>query len=461
MNKKIKVLCFTDFNTGRDAEMVLLVRRFAERFLNCEFVHAISFDIHRIYKDKPDIVFTPNTIGSTLYWEIARAARNQDVPVFSLISEGNFKTDDSFDYWGYNRDKIFYQDFVCCWSERTRKYLAEKEPDLKDKIVLTGGVGFDRYKLYQFSSKTEFLLKYNRNSYKKVVGYGAWTFNKMNYPRGRSDIYKCFGNDEGIFIWLENQRKILLDIWGRLIRNNPDVLFIFKKHPQDKPSESVINAINELPEYCDFDNVLFFNDEEPLQNLIYVSDVWTCFESTTAVEAWLMGKQTIFINSEPDFPRSEIYLGSSVAHNYEEIQGMLDKYFINGSIDEFIKAEKKIIRKNLIANTIGYDDGLNHVRACFYLKKTINKINSDRIPNYKFSIIFYLYHLFVIIGGTFYVKSLFKYVYKLKKHLWVFENYKMEEIEKLYNDYSVYLDKFYSNNFIDEKYLDQKIFEEN
>ena len=69
--------------------------------------------------------------------------------------------------------------------------------------------------------------------------------------------------------------------------------------------------------------------------------------------------------------------------------------------------------------------------------------------------------MFVIIGGTFYVKSLFKYVYKLKKHLWVFENYKMEEIEKLYNDYSVYLDKFYSNNFIDEKYLDQKIFEEN
>lgn len=441
--------------------MILPVRRFAEKFLNCEFVHAVSFDIHRIYSDKPDIVFTPNTIGSTLYWKIARAANNQNVPVFSLISEGNFDTNGDFDYWGYNQDKIFFQDFVCCWSERTRKFFSEKEPSFKNKIVLTGGVGFDRYKIYQFSSKEEFLAKYKRNRFKKVVGYSAWTFNKINYSRGRSDIYKCFGYNEDVLSWLENQRKILLDIWEKLVRNNPDVLFIFKKHPQDKPSESVIEAIDEIPKFNDCENMLCFNDEESLQDLINVSDIWTCFESTTAIEAWLIGKQTVFINPEPEFPRSDIYSGSAFAHNYDEIQKMLDDFFIDGRVGDFYEAEKIQARKNLISNIIGFDDGLNHVRACYYFKQTINKVMSTGNPDYKFSLLFFLFHLFTVIGGTFYHKSIFKRIYKLKKHLWVFENYKMDMVEYLYSKYSIYLDEFYTKNSIDEKYLNEKLFAEN
>ena len=85
--------------------MMLPIRYFAERFLNCEFYHALNIDIHEIYRQRPDVILQANTIGSNLYFEISKIAHEQNIPLFALISEGNFRTDGSFDYWGFNRDK--------------------------------------------------------------------------------------------------------------------------------------------------------------------------------------------------------------------------------------------------------------------------------------------------------------------------------------------------------------------
>ena len=87
MNKKIKVLCFTDDAIGRDVEMMLPIRYFAERFLNCEFYHALNIDIHEIYRQRPDLILQANTIGSNLYFEISKIAHEQNIPLFALISE--------------------------------------------------------------------------------------------------------------------------------------------------------------------------------------------------------------------------------------------------------------------------------------------------------------------------------------------------------------------------------------
>jgi len=184
---KIKVLCFTDDAIGRDVEMLLPIKFFAEKFLNCEFFHALNIDIHQIYKVKPDIILQANTIGSNLYFEISKIAHEQNIPVFALISEGNFRTDGSFNYWGFNRDKKFYQEYVCCWSERTANFLKEKEPTYKDKIVVTGGVGFDRYSIYEFMKKEVFLSKYNKTNFKKVIGYAGWAFGKLDHKRGKEE----------------------------------------------------------------------------------------------------------------------------------------------------------------------------------------------------------------------------------------------------------------------------------
>lgn len=449
VNKKIKILCFTDLNAGRDAEMVLPVRYFAEKFLNCEFIHAISFDIYRIYQEKPDIVMTPNSRGSTLYWKIARAAFEQNIPLFSLESEGNFKTDGSFNYWGYNCDKKFYQQYVCCWSERTQKFLIDLVPESKDKIVLTGGVGFDRFKIYKYADRIEFLKKYGLENYRKIIGYGAWTFNKVNFLRGRMDIFNSLGNNESSIAWVNEQRKLINAILEDVVANNKDILFVFKRHPQDNPTEKIMVPVNEMQNLNSYENVLFFNDEESLQDLINVSDIWTCFESTTAIEAWLMGKQTIFINPEPEFPRADIYKGSAIANNSSRLQKMLDEFYSIGRITEFYSEEKKHLRAEIIKNTIGFDDGLNHIRAAYFLEKTIEKLERFSKPAYRLSLKEFLYHQFTILGGLFYVNFIYRYLYKLKKHMWVFENYKMIGIEKLYKKYVPFFDEYYYKNGIE------------
>jgi len=456
-NKKIKILCFTDTNSGRDVEMILPVRYFAEQFLNCEFIHAVSFDIHQIYKVKPDVVFTPNTIGSTLYYKIAKYAEEQKIPVFSLISEGNFRTDGSFNYWGYNRDKRFQQDYVCCWSERTRNFLLEKEPQEKDKIVLTGGTGFDRYNIYGHKTKEEFLSKYNKEGYKKIIGYAGWAFGKLQHKRGIEELVFFLGGDPEKLKWIEEQRCLIRDILKEAILNNKDTLFVLKKHPQENSPERTTEVVNEMSELQNYENVLYLSEEETLIDLIGVADLWTCFESTTSMEAWLMGKQTIFINPEINFNRDPNYKGSALAANYGEFQSMINEYYTSGRIASFFEEEKEKNRKELIKNVIGYGDGYNHIRTSYYLSKTTERALANK-PEYKFNFLYFLYHIFTIIGGMFYIRSFYRNLYKFNKHLWVFENYKMKGVETLYQKYSGYLEEFYKKESIKKKFGNGELF---
>lgn len=451
-NKKVKILCFTDTNSGRDVEMILPVRYFAEKFLNCAFEHAVSFDVHKIYEKKPDIVFTPNTIGSNLYFKIAKYARQQNIPLFALISEGNFRTDGSFNYWGYNRDKIFYQEYVCCWSERTKYFLMEKEPQETEKIVLTGGTGFDRYSIYKYAGKETFLKKYNKTQFNKIIGYAGWAFGKLQHKRGVEELLFFLGGDHAKLEWIEKQRRLVRDILKEAIINNKDALFILKKHPQENSPERTAEVENEMSELKHYDNVLYVGEEEPLLNLISVSDIWTCFESTTSMESWLMGKQTIYINPEIDFKRDPNYKGSAMIRNYFEFQSAIDEYYNTGKISQFFSEEKEKYRKELIRNIAGFGDGLNHIRASYYLSKTIEKLKTNEATEYKINFFYYLCHLFTIVGGLFYIHSLYKKLYKFNKHLWVFENYKMRDIEKLYAHYSPFLEEFYKKNDIKGKF---------
>jgi hypothetical protein len=457
-NRKIKILCFTDTNSGRDVEMILPIRFFAEKFLNCSFEHAVSFDIYQMYKKKPDIVFAPNTIGSNLYFKIAQYAHEQNIPLFALISEGNFRTDGSFNYWGFNKDKKFFQEFVCAWSERTRQYLLENESYAKDKIVLTGGVGFDRYKIYKFADKEVFLQKYNKTGFKKIVGYAGWAFGKLQHKRGIDELLFFMGNDTSKLKWIEEQRCLVRDILKGAIVNNKDTLFILKKHPQENSPERTQEVMNEMSELKDYENVLYLGEEEPLLNLISVSDIWTCFESTTSMEAWLMGKQTVFLNPETDFKRDPNYKGSAIIQNYSQLQSVLDEYFNTGKIQQFFSEDKVLNRNELIKNVIGFGDGFNHIRASYYLSKTIENLKTNNAPQYKFNFLYFLYHLFTILGGLFYIRPLYKKMYKFNKHLWVFENYKMKEIEMLYSGYSPFLEEFYKRNQIQEKLAKGELF---
>ena len=459
MDRKTKILCFTDTTVGRDVEMMLLIRYFAEKFLNCKFYHALNIDVHQIYRVKPDIILQANTIGSNLYFQISKIAHEQNIPLFALISEGNFRTDGSFDYWGFNSDKKFYQDFVCCWSERTAEFLRKEVPGVVNKIVVTGGVGFDRYTIYKFMQKEEFLRKYSDTQFKKVIGYAGWAFGKLDHKRGRNELLVWAKGDKNKLKWIEDHRKKVRDILEQAIINNPSTLFILKQHPQENAPERTEPVKNEMSELAHHNNVVYLCDEESIHDLISVSDIWTCFESTTALESWLMGKQTIFINPEIEFNRDPLYKGSALVQNYSEFQKLIDKYYSTGKIEKFFEPEKDSIRKQLIKDIIGFGDGMNHIRASHYLQQTINRsLTTDYRPQYFFHFWHWLVYVLIRIAGPLYNRVIYSKLWKFKKHLWVFENYKMEKLHKLYKRYIPFFDRFYKENNIDEKFNNQSLF---
>ena len=165
-----KVFCFVDDQQGRDVELLLPLVYYAEKYLDCKVEFRFVWDIFAIYRELPDLVLLANTVGSQWLFEISKYAHEQNIPVFALISEGNFRTNGTFDYWGYNTDHVFYQEYVCLWSARTRDFFREKLPDEAPKMVLTGATGFDRYKIYKFPAKDEFLQRKGLSRFKKVVG---------------------------------------------------------------------------------------------------------------------------------------------------------------------------------------------------------------------------------------------------------------------------------------------------
>ncbi len=187
-DKKIRILCYFDYDQGRDVEILLPVIYYAETYLNAEVEFAFLRDIHKIYKQKPDLVLLANAIGSELHFLISKYAFENKVPVFALISEGNFRTNGTFNYWGYNIDKKIYQDTICLWSKRTFDFLRNELPHEKEKMTVTGAVGFDRYKIYKFISKENYLRQIGYSQYKKVIVYAGWGFGKIFNKTGIIEV---------------------------------------------------------------------------------------------------------------------------------------------------------------------------------------------------------------------------------------------------------------------------------
>jgi len=437
-----RALCFVDNDQGRDVELLLPLVYHAEKYLNCEVRFRFVWDIFAIYREQPDIVILANTIGSKWNFDISRFAYEQNITVFALISEGNFRTNGTFDYWGYNTDKKFYQDFVCLWSKRTLDFFTEKIPDQADKMVLTGATGFDRYKIYKFPSKEAFLQRKELTQYKKVIGYAGWAFGKLHSGIGRQELKYFFKDKPDWMEWTEKQRSKVESILRQLIENNRDILFILKVHPNETHPHITKESPNEMCRLKEYPNVLYVKNEEPIHDLISVSDLWLGFETTTALEAWMMGKETLLINPDPDFGRDFAHNGSVIATNYAKVQSCIDEFYREGKIGYFSTPEKVGLRKTIIEETIGFDDGLNHIRAAHFLSESLKRC-SDRQKKRVFRFTYFNRSFILHVGSLFYNRWLFLHLPKFKKTAWAFDRWKLKNIAILQQKYYPYLDEFY------------------
>ena len=55
------------------------------------------------------------------------------------------------------------------------------------------------------------------------------------------------------------------------------------------------------------------------------------------------------------------------------------------------------------------------------------------------------------LGSWFYIKELFVKLPKFKKTLWIFERFRLKNIDRLKTKYYKYLDEFYAKNNLPEK----------
>lgn len=453
LKEKTKILCFLDYDSGRDVEILMPVIYFAEKYLNAKVDFAFIYDVHAIYRKKPDLVLIANTIGSWLHHLIAKYAFENNIKVFTLISEGNFPANRKINYYGYNTLNKFLQEYICLWSERTLRLMSKALPSEQKKMVVTGATGFDRYKIYKFPGKKEFLEKYRLGKYKKIIGYAGWSFGKLFNETGLMEIISAHKeNAEARIKWMTEQMYLVEDILQQTIKNNTDTLFLLKRHPNEIHPHLTQRDKNEMINLSDYPNVLYIRDEEDVHTLISVSDIWLGFESTTVIETWLMKETpTIFINPDQDFIRDNNYKGTIIVHSDQELQNCINEYYNTGTIEEFNSPEKKENRAKIISDIIGFGDGLNHLRAGFYLKKTIKSIPLSEQKNIKLNVRFFIMYLLMNIGKYFYHKKIFLVLPKLKKTVWIFEKFRLKNIPVIKEKYFNFMDTFYIKHSIPDK----------
>lgn len=449
-SQKYLVLAYVDNALGRDTEILLPVAFCLENYFECEVQFTFIWDLYAVKRKKPDLVLVPNMVGHHMYVEVGKYAYENGITVLALESEGNFKCNDSFNYWGYNTDRHFYQEWATAWSYRTEQYLKNIAPEQSKKIVTTGGTGFDKYQFGDSVTKQSILSKYGLEDYRKVIGYAGWAFGKMHGKNKYQSMKLIHPDWSERFKWAEENRIAVREVLRKAIVNNEDTLFILKRHPKEFFEDEIQEGPNEMNELLGYKNVLYLVSEEPIDHLIQISDIWLGFETTTALEAWLLGKETVLVNPDPHFTRDALYKGSLIVRDYEQLQEAIDTFYQNGKIEDFHTPELKESRKKLISETIGFSDGFNHLRACYYFVRALSKRRNHPLPwNLRHLRLYFLMH----IGKYFYNERIFKKLPGFKKSIYVFKNLNLPGLQSRKAEIYKQLDLFYKQEGLCEKII--------
>lgn len=314
-----------------------------------------------LYERKPKLFFLVNPTGAIENYEMMLYARARGCLGVSLVSEGiYFGGDDYLDQmiWGWNKEKVLYENIQLQWSNRTRDITISYHSDLDGRIAVSGGVGFDNYTISKVRrNKREFLSKYGKEQYDKTIGVGCFDFDVF-YPHDpRFKLIERTYSQEVIERFRQDGRDFDNHL-AALAQARPDILFIVKLHPGGETDHhgAAVTGMKGLP------NTLFLKDEEPLIDCISASDIWVVYESTTALEASLLGKQACLLNpSGRDFPRTVVNEGYPVFQSDKDLSAAIDEFYATGALSGFVQLDSS--RRSIVEKTIGWDDGLNHVRA--------------------------------------------------------------------------------------------------
>lgn len=305
---------------------------------------------------RPDALLLSNYVGAPENLKLMRTANRRGIKTFSLISEGNIngEEDAAEFFWGWNHDKEICFDLLCLWSERSKRLVVNNVPEAKNcNLYVSGATGFDRYQMLSYMTKDFFSKKYKRSE-KKIVGIASWGFDIIKDRVKNADGKNISESD----LYLIDTCKRLNDYYRMLITEHPDTLFVLKYHPGCIGQEEKTEFAG-LNEYV---NVLEIRIEENISDIINVCDFWISFDSTTMLEAWLLKKQTLFVNpTGGHIKTNSIVKGSVLITSFSELESAYTDFYEKGCISGFDDLEE--FRKKLITDIIQSNDGKNHLRA--------------------------------------------------------------------------------------------------
>ena len=175
-----------------------------------------------------------------------------------------------------------------------------------------------------------------------------------------------------------------------------------------------------------------------------------------------MGKQTIFINPDPDFVRTNIHTGTPLVKSSKEFLNAINSFYSSKGIPGFHSPELKRNRENIFYETIGFTDGMNHIRAGYYFSKVLESIEPGEGAKRKIHWSFrHWFRFFLLMTGKFFfVRRLFLKLPKFKKTIWMFEKWRLQNMEKLKNEYKGFMKDFYKNNQIEERLKDGSLYKD-
>ncbi len=361
---------------SRDRQMTTLVCNYL-RLMGYSVHEGSVFDGYRLLSSlKPHILFISNAIGANNNLELVKYAKSKGIGCITLLSESIFhgnRENVTQLVWGCNQDRILYEDIHMQWSEKMLSLTLKYFPELKGKIKVSGGCGFDLYKISKENNRVEILRRYGKIDFKRIIGIGCWNFGLFHELKQKKDVYLKIYSP-----WMIEQFKkdyisfnrILLSV----IKNNPQVLFLLKEHPSVKNRyyDSAIHGSQGLH------NTLIIKDEVSIIDCIRMSDIWLVYDSTTILEAWLLGKQTGLINpNRVDFIRDEIFRGCPNYMSASELQDAINNFYRSGNLIGF--SELSSIRNSMIRDMIQWNDGLNHVRVGNEIMKLIDRYKRKHI----------------------------------------------------------------------------------
>ena len=302
----------------------------------------------------------PNTIGGARQIEISKLLFKSKMIFFSHVSEGMYRLDDIDEFiWGRGKeDKNLLENLSMLWSNNAFGMSVNKYPYLKDKFRVSGAVGFDKYSILESTNL------YKTDIFKNTIGYAAFDFHNII---SKESIYrKNLGNEN--YNNLIKQADIANKILKNLILNNKETLFLLKAHPGDGDNKIPLEFAGVL----EYPNVKLLSRKISIYDAVSNSDIWLNINSSTNMEAWILGKPSISFINEKALHSSDVIEGSIIENNISKINNYVNEYFENGTIKEFDK--KSELRKKLIDKYIGFSDGLNHVRYMSFLKPYIDNI---------------------------------------------------------------------------------------